>query len=82
MKKHSYSNRGTSLHTCKRYSKIFNKWFMLLLLVVFAAGCKKVTEEAGLTGICPAVIFTSPADVEQSVSLNKNAFITELLLLI
>jgi hypothetical protein len=49
---------------------------LLLLVVAFAAGCKKITEEAGLTGICPTVISTSPADVEQSVSLNKKVDVT------
>ena len=44
------------------HSSIFNnKWFILLLFV-FAAGCKKVTEEKGLIGVCPIVITTDPAN--------------------
>ncbi|MEO6330045.1 MAG: Ig-like domain-containing protein [Ginsengibacter sp.] len=70
MKKHFYSNQSTPLRTCKGHSKIFNKWFMFLLLVVFVAGCKKVTEEAGLIGVCPIVIATNPADAATAVSLN------------
>jgi hypothetical protein len=44
---------------------------LLACLVVFAAGCKKVTEETGLTGVCPMVISTSPADTATGISLNK-----------
>ena len=44
---------------------------MLACLVVFAAGCKKVTEERGLIGVCPKVILTSPADTATGISLNK-----------
>jgi hypothetical protein len=43
---------------------------MVLLLVVFAAGCKKVTEEAGLTGVCPIVISTNPANNATGVRIN------------
>ncbi|MEO6452609.1 MAG: Ig-like domain-containing protein [Ginsengibacter sp.] len=70
MKKHSYSNQSTLLPISKGYFKFFNKWFMFLLLVVYAAGCKKVTEEAGLIGVCPIVIATNPADAATAVSLN------------
>ncbi|RNI33543.1 DUF3494 domain-containing protein [Hanamia caeni] len=44
---------------------------MLLLLIVFAAACKKVNEEPGTIGVCPKVISTSPADTASAVSLNK-----------
>ncbi|KAA9042248.1 DUF3494 domain-containing protein [Ginsengibacter hankyongi] len=44
---------------------------MLALLVVFAAGCKKVTEEPGILGVCPKVISTNPVDTASGVSLNK-----------
>ena len=59
------------MHTCKGYSPIFNKWFILLLLVGFAAGCKKVTEEPGIPGVCPVVSSTNPVDTASGVSLNK-----------
>ncbi len=38
---------------------------------VFFAGCSKVTEVAGLTGVCPKVISTSPADAAADVNLDK-----------
>lgn len=39
-----------------------NKCLFVLLLIVFAAGCKKDTEEPGLEGICPEVVSTDPAN--------------------
>jgi len=71
MKKISFSTGDTPLRLCKSYSTIFNnKWFMFLLLVVFATGCKKVTEEAGLEGICPEVTSATPADNTLGRSIN------------
>ncbi|MEO8412000.1 MAG: Ig-like domain-containing protein [Ginsengibacter sp.] len=70
MKKNYSSPGGTPMRTCKSCSRNFNKLFLILLLVVFAAGCKKVTEEAGLTGICPTVSLTNPLDKAVGVSLN------------
>lgn len=70
MKSKTLSIENFPLCTCKGYSTIFNyKWFTLLLLVIFSAGCKKVTEEPGLIGLCPKVISTSPADTASGVSL-------------
>ena len=43
---------------------------MFFLLVVFAAGCKKVIEEPGLIGVCPKVISTNPLDSAIGVSIN------------
>ncbi len=40
-----------------------------LLLVVFASGCKKVDELPGLTGICPEVVSTNPANADTGVSI-------------
>ena len=40
-----------------------------LLLIVFATGCKKVDELPGLTGICPVVSFTNPANGDTAVSV-------------
>ncbi|MBA3828592.1 MAG: Ig-like domain-containing protein [Taibaiella sp.] len=55
----------------KGYSKVFNNnWFRLLLLVVIVAGCKKVNEDAGLTGLCPQVVSTSPTDSAMGVAIN------------
>ena len=69
MKNNFYHVQGALAHTCKNYSAIFNnKW--LLLLLVIAAGCKKVVEEPGLTGLCPIVISTAPASNATGVSIN------------
>ena len=71
MKNKTISPGSTPLRTCKSCSQIFNnKWFIFLLLVVFAAGCKKVIEEQGFIGICPTVISTNPADTATGVNLN------------
>jgi len=60
------------LRSYKNYSKIFTyKWLMLLMLFVFAAGCKKVVEETGIVGVCPIVVSTDPADKAVDVALNK-----------
>ena len=71
MKNTSLQKEKTRMRICKGYPHIFNKWFMFILLVVFAAGCKKVTEEPGLPGVCPQVISTSPTDTASGVSLNR-----------
>lgn len=71
MKKDFFQTEKTVIHTSNGYSPLFKKWLMLLLLVVFAAACKKVTEEPGLIGVCPKVISTNPADTASAVSLNK-----------
>ncbi len=44
---------------------------MLLLLVIFAAVCKKVIEQPGLIGVCPAVLSTDPANGATNVVTNK-----------
>ncbi|MDB5246640.1 MAG: hypothetical protein JWQ40_1034 [Segetibacter sp.] len=41
---------------------------MFLLLFVFAAGCKKVMEQVGLSSFCPEVISTSPFDTASGVN--------------
>jgi len=60
------------LRTCKRYLKIFNNtWLLLLLLALFAAGCKKVVEEEGTVGVCPIVVSTDPANGAINVVTGK-----------
>ena len=59
------------MRTRKVYSHMFNKLFMLLVVVIFATGCKKITEEPGLLGVCPRVSSTNPVDTASGVSLNK-----------
>lgn len=71
MKNKFYSAEREPVRTRRHYSANFsNKWFMVLLLAVFAAGCKKVNEEAGLTGLCPIVISTGPLSNATGVSIN------------
>jgi hypothetical protein len=70
MKKHASGTEGTFLRQLNGGFKIFsNGWFMFLLLVVVAAGCKKVIEETGLTGVCPEVVATTPVGTATGVNL-------------
>jgi hypothetical protein len=71
MKTPPFGTASTQLPVCKRFSEIFDiTWYLLAYLIVFALGCKKVTEETGLTGGCPIVISTSPADTATGIGLN------------
>jgi hypothetical protein len=71
MKNNSFYKEQPFMRLCKRYSHILNKWPILILLLIFAAGCKKVTEEAGLIGICPEVVSTNPVDTASRVAFSK-----------
>jgi Ice-binding-like/Bacterial Ig-like domain len=71
MKNPTFGTESSLLPVRTRFSEIFDiTLYVLLYLFVFVAGCKKVTEERGLTGVCPMVISTSPADTVTGVSLN------------
>jgi hypothetical protein len=65
-------------YTRKSHSLNFHpyKWLLALLLVVCAAGCKKVTEEAGLTGVCPLVVSTTPTNGALNVATIANVSAT------
>ena len=77
MKYKSLPREGTLQCVQNMRTKIFSyKWFTLLLLVVFAGGCKKINEEAGLTSICPTVVSTNPADKATEVNLNTKVTVT------
>lgn len=53
-------------------TKIFNnKWFLILLMVAFSAGCKKDIEKPGIVNPCPIVVSTDPMDKAVDVALNK-----------
>lgn len=68
---HKLSNRLTTVGDT--LLKLFNyKWCTALVLIFFAAGCKKVVEEAGLSGLCPEVLTTTPANNATGVNLNSN----------
>ena len=71
MKKNSFAPERPLLRICKRHATVLpHKWFALILLVVIGAGCKKVTEETGLIGICPEVVSTNPSDAASGIQLN------------
>src|SRR5436190_692092 len=70
MKQNSFAG-GALVRPRKTYSKFFdNKWVLLLLLVAFTTGCTKVTEERGLTGVCPLVVSTTPANETSGININ------------
>ena len=72
MKTPPFGTESILLPVRKRFSEIFDiTWYLLAYLIVFAAGCKKITQERGLIGVCPMVISTSPADTVAGVSLNQ-----------
>jgi hypothetical protein len=56
----------------RAYPKLFTKMFsFILLLTVFAAGCKKDDFEGEIVGLCPVVVSTDPMDKAADVVLNK-----------
>jgi hypothetical protein len=62
---------SAQLRKSRGYSKRYNTiWYMLLLLFVFAAGCKKDTFTGEIHGVCP-VVSTDPADKAVNVVLGK-----------
>ena len=68
-KKLSFFN-VTLLPVLQRFP-FFKRALFLLLPVVIFAGCKKITEETGTTGLCPLVVSTIPANGATAVSLNS-----------
>jgi hypothetical protein len=54
---------------------MLNSWLgnvglAILLLTIFAAGCKKMDQETGLTGICPQVVSTNPLNAATGIGTN------------
>jgi hypothetical protein len=75
MKQKPYISKNSLLH--KGYSNILNfKWLSIILLFIFAAGCKKVTEEVGTIGICPVVVSTTPTKGAINVVASTNVTAT------
>jgi hypothetical protein len=75
MKQKSYTPNSSLLY--KGYSKIPNfTWFSILLLFIFAGGCKKVTEVPGTTGLCPIVVSTTPTAGATNVVTNTKVTAT------
>ena len=72
MKRKSYSIENAFLQGSRSCSKLLTgKWLIALLLIIATAGCKKVTEETGIVGVCPVVVTTDPSDKAVDVALNK-----------
>ncbi|MGZ8537082.1 MAG: Ig-like domain-containing protein [Flavisolibacter sp.] len=46
-----------------------NKWLTFLFFALILQGCKKVSEQEGLEGICPEVSSTTPANNATNVSI-------------
>jgi len=73
MKSHTFGAEQHCVRTRQPQLKKINfnyfKWLSLLLLVIATGSCKKVIEEPGVIGICPAVLSTSPVDKATNVSL-------------
>jgi hypothetical protein len=71
MKNTPFGIESSLLPVRKRFPEIFDiTLYVVAYLLVFATGCKKVTEEKGLIGVCPMVISTSPGDTATGVSYN------------
>src|SRR5579862_9384038 len=71
-KKDTWTRDITQVSQRKQYLKIFNTtWFLLLLLTVFIAGCKKDNFKGIIKGVCPVVVSTDPMNKAVDVALNK-----------
>ena len=71
-KKITLTKDSIQVHQSRGYSKIFNTmWYLVLLLVVFIAGCKKDDFTGEVVGLCPVVVSTDPMDKAVDVVLNK-----------
>lgn len=72
MKRKLYTTEISLLHNYKSLFKLHSLgWLMLLNLAILATGCMKVTEGAGIIGVCPMVISTDPADSATGIDLNQ-----------
>jgi hypothetical protein len=73
MKKNYLSTETGILCASSKPIKIYySKWLFLLLAFFFSLGCKKVTEETGLVGMCPQVTSVTPLDASSNISLNPS----------
>jgi len=73
MKKNSTSSGSGLFLTGIGHLKIL---LAAIILLIFAAGCKKVTETNGLVGVCPKVISTIPVDTATGVSVSTTVSAT------
>ena len=66
------TKNSTQAYKGKSYSKILNTLgYLILLLIVFTAGCKKDDFKNEISGLCPVVVSTDPADKAVDVVLGK-----------
>ena len=71
-KRSTLSKSSTQVCKSRDYSKVFKTMCsFVLLLTVFAAGCKKDDFEGEIVGLCPVVVSTDPMDKAVDVVLNK-----------
>ncbi len=68
-------NAGTLFATRHSHPFIY-KGYMLLLLLMFFAGCRKVAEEPGMFGVCPEIIATNPVNGATGVKLDAELHAT------
>ena len=57
-------------HPCKGLKILNNKWLILLLFAILGAGCKKISEEPGLKGVCPIVVSTTPVNAATGINIS------------
>ena len=70
MIKHFTSAGSTPARISNNFSNLFNnKWLIILMMVVFAAGCKKEIEDPGTTGVCPIILSTTPINTATGVNI-------------
>jgi hypothetical protein len=78
MKEKAYTiTPKSSFATNGFWKNIYSKWLLAgLCIVAVIAGCKKIDEQAGTTGVCPIVISTSPVSNATAVSLSTTVSAT------
>ena len=80
MKTNTFSSARTHAPIISFPSTLRYKW-LILSLFLFSTGCKKITEENGIVGVCPIVISTDPENLATEVDVDKtiNAVFNEVM---
>jgi hypothetical protein len=78
IKKPTSTLYGAQVCKSRGYTKIFNTMWsaVLLLVILFTAGCKKDKYKGEIIGKCPVVVTTDPMDKAVDVVLDKVISIT------
>jgi hypothetical protein len=78
IKKTTSTLYGAQVCKSRGYTKIFNTMWsaVLLLVILFTAGCKKDKYKGEIIGKCPVVVTTDPMDKAVDVVLDKVISIT------